>query len=58
MKDPIVDEVRRHRDAHASKFNYDLDAICEDLMARQARSGRTLVRLKPKPVVKLAKSGK
>jgi len=27
----ILDEIRRFRDAHAKKFNYDLDAICEDL---------------------------
>jgi len=25
MNDPIVDEVRRIRDAHAARFNYDLD---------------------------------
>ncbi len=28
---PILDEIRRFRDAHAKKFNYDLAAICEDL---------------------------
>ena len=27
----ILDELRRFRDAHAKKFNYDLAAICEDL---------------------------
>ena len=27
MNDPIVEEVRRFRDEHARKFNYDLDAI-------------------------------
>ena len=27
MNDPIVDEVRRVRDAQAARFNYDLDAI-------------------------------
>lgn len=30
MNDPIVDEVRRYRDEHAKKFNYDLSAICAD----------------------------
>ncbi len=29
--DPIVTEVRRVRDEHAQRFNYDLDAIVEDL---------------------------
>jgi len=27
MKDPIVEEVRRAREAHAKQFNYDLDDI-------------------------------
>jgi len=30
MTDPIVEEVRKHRDEHARKFNYDLNLICED----------------------------
>lgn len=30
-KDPIVEEVHRTRKAHAKQFNYDLNAICEDL---------------------------
>ncbi len=49
MNDPIVAEVRKHRDEHAKRFNYDLDAICADLMAQQEKSGRRLVRLKPRP---------
>ncbi len=28
--DPILNEIRRFRDEHAKKFNYDLNAICED----------------------------
>ncbi len=44
MNDPIVDEVREFRDEHARKFNYDLDAICADLMEKQKRSGHPLVR--------------
>lgn len=43
MNDPIVDEVRKYRDEHARKFNYDLDAICADLMERQKKSGHLLV---------------
>ena len=30
MIDPIVEEVRTHRDEHARKFDYDLNRICED----------------------------
>ena len=29
--DPIVEEVRKIRDEYAKRFNYDLDAICQDL---------------------------
>jgi hypothetical protein len=41
--DPIVDEVRRIRDAHAAKFNYDLDAIFRDIKEQEKRSGCTYV---------------
>ena len=30
MYDPIVAEVRKIRDAHSKKFNYDVNAIFED----------------------------
>jgi hypothetical protein len=43
MNDPIIDEVRRVRDAHASRFNYDLDAIFRDIKEQERRSGRTFV---------------
>ena len=48
-KDPIVEEVRRIREARAARFNYDLDAIFEDLMKRQDDPGRTYVSFSPKP---------
>ena len=41
--DPIVDEVRRARDAYAAGFNYDLRAIYRDLKEQEKRSGRKLV---------------
>ena len=43
--DPIVEEVRRVRNAHAAKFNYDLEAICDDLQKQQKASKREYVRL-------------
>jgi hypothetical protein len=43
MNDPIVDEVRRVRDAHAARFNYDLDAIFRDLKEQEKKSGRKFV---------------
>jgi hypothetical protein len=43
MNDPIVDEVRRVRDAHAARFNYDLDAIFQDIKEREKKSGLEFV---------------
>jgi hypothetical protein len=43
MNDPIVDEVRRIRDAHAARFNYDLDAIFRDIKEREKKSGLVFV---------------
>jgi hypothetical protein len=38
IDDPIVAEVRNARDEYARRFNYDLDAICKDLISiRQKR---------------------
>ena len=38
MIDPIIEEVRKYRDEHARRFNYDLDMICEDLRSRHAQN--------------------
>ena len=43
MNHPIVEEVRRIRDAHAARFNYDLDAIFRDLREREKKSGLKFV---------------
>jgi hypothetical protein len=48
MNDPIVDEVRKFRDAHASRFNYDLDAIFRDIKENEKRCGRTFVSFPPR----------
>jgi len=48
--DPIVDEVRRAREAHAAKFAYDLGAIFRDIKAKEKESGRRYKRFLPKPV--------
>ncbi len=34
-KDPIVEEVRKARQAHASKFNYNMEAIFADLKQKE-----------------------
>lgn len=48
MTDPIVDEVRRVRDAHAAKFNYDLDAIFRDIKEQEKSSGLKYVSYRPR----------
>jgi hypothetical protein len=58
MKDPIVEEVRRARDAHAKRFNYDLDAIVEDLKKREKELGLATVSLPPKRTARKKKSAR
>jgi hypothetical protein len=48
--DPIVEEVRRVRDEHAARFNYDLNAIYRDLKEHERTSGRRYVRFEPQPL--------
>jgi len=43
MNDPIVDEDRRVRDAHAARFDYDLDASFRDIKEQEQRSGLKFV---------------
>jgi len=43
MNDPIVDEVHRIRDAHAARFNFDLDVIFQDIKEREKKSGLKFV---------------
>jgi hypothetical protein len=54
MNDPIVEEVRRIRETHADRFNFDLDAIIEDLKRLEKVNGRPLTDLEPN--IKLGKS--
>ena len=46
--DPIVSEVRKVREAHAARFDYDLRAIYEDLKEQERLSGRAYIRLQAK----------
>ena len=52
--DPIVEQTRKLRDEYAARFNYDLDAICQDLMKRQRASNRRLIKRNPKRLRELA----
>jgi hypothetical protein len=53
-EDPIVEEVRKVRDAYAKRFNYDLDAIYRDLKEKERRSGRVVT---PCPAKKAVVAG-
>jgi hypothetical protein len=53
--DPIVEEVREIRNAHAKKFNYDLKAIAADLRKQQQAGKHRVVSLPPKKPVNLPK---
>ena len=48
LKDEIVEEVRKNREAYAAKFNFDLQAMYEDLKKAERKSKRKKVSFKPK----------
>jgi len=47
MNDPIVEEIRKIRDEHAKRFNYNLDEIVRHLQEEERKSGRTVVNFEP-----------
>jgi N-formylglutamate amidohydrolase len=54
MDDPIVAEIRRIREEHAARFNYDLHAMCEDIRRSQNERGLPVVTLPPQRISPLA----
>ncbi len=50
--DEIVEEVRKVRNEHAAKFNYDISAICADIRQKQVESGRQVITSRKDVVVK------
>ena len=42
-EDPIVAEVRKHRQTRAAKFKYDIRAMVEDARKRERKSGHPIV---------------
>jgi hypothetical protein len=47
-KDPIVAEIRSLRDEYARQFDYDADAIFDDLIKKQAMHPERVVSLPPR----------
>ncbi len=43
--DPIVEEVRRVKEAHAARYNYDMRAMAKALREQQKHSGHEIVSL-------------
>ena len=48
IDDPIVEEIREHRQAHAAHYNYDLTAIFDALLEREKNSLRPVVNRSPR----------
>ena len=58
-RDPIVDEIRAIRDEYARQFDYDLDAIFQDIKKQETESDRHFVTRPPKrihPAKRVARS--
>ncbi len=47
--DPIVSEIRKIRDAHAARCDFDLSKIIAELKAQEEKSGRIYVNRPAKP---------
>lgn len=50
--DPVVEEVRRARDAYARRFNYDLSKMVSDLQSRQDNGGEKSIDRSTRPVAR------
>ena len=48
-RDKIVDEVREAREQYFKQFNFDLRALCDDLMEKQKHGKSPLVSPPPRP---------
>lgn len=46
-RDPIVEEIRKIREEHAARFNYDVRAIVEDARKRQEEGEHKVVSFAP-----------
>lgn len=48
IEDPIVEEIRRHRKAHAAEHGHDLARIAQALRKREQESDRIVLNPGPK----------
>ena len=49
-EDPIVKEIHKIREEYANAFNYDIDAIFNDLQKQETQSKRKVVKLPVKNI--------
>jgi len=47
-QDPIVEEIHKIREEYARQFNFDINAICKDIHAKQVNSDREVVSFSPR----------
>jgi hypothetical protein len=53
--DEIVEEIRRHREAHAASLDFDLKRIIEDLRQQEQKSGTRVMNRPPRTPLLLPK---
>ena len=56
MRDPIVEQVRKAREAYAAQFDHDLNRIVADLKRRQDQGEFQVVRRAPRPTRTIARA--
>jgi hypothetical protein len=49
--DPVVEEIRRVRQEHAARFDYDIHRICEDIRQHEKTSHLKFVTPEPRQPV-------
>lgn len=48
-KDEVLEDIYKIREEHAKSFNYDLQAICNDIRKKQSYSDRRIISAPLKP---------
>ena len=48
INDPVVEDIRRHRQEHAERYGHDLKLIVEALRERERRSAHRVISPGPK----------
>lgn len=52
IDDPVVEEIRQYRQAHAAQYDNDLHKICEALREEEKTSGLKVVYRESKPFLR------